>query len=353
MSFELGLAIAFVVLIGNAFFVGAEFALVSARRSSIELKALNGSRTAKITLKAMEQVSLNLAGAQLGITLCSLIFGAVGEPVVAHALENPLHALGVSDALLHPIAFAIALTVMVYLHVVIGEMVPKNLALATSTKAALILVPPLYFIVTLSKPLIVSLNAIANFLISRVLGIEVRNEIKSSFSRDEVAGFVKESHSKGLLSKEEENLLSGTLDFEERTIKHVTLETDKVVMTSNDPTPAEIEALSARTGFSRFPVPKARGGLKGYVHLKDIIQLPESGYDLPISSDLIRPLVSVRPGSSLRSTLASMQRTSSHIVQVADKRGKLVGFAMLEDVLEELVGPILDDTSKDTDTATT
>lgn len=346
MSFELGLAIAFIVLLGNAFFVGAEFALVSARRSSIELKALNGSRMAKITLRAMEQVSLNLAGAQLGITLCSLIFGAVGEPVVAHALENPLHVLGVSDALLHPISFAIALTLMVYLHVVIGEMVPKNLALATSTRAALVLVPPLYLVVTVSKPLIVSLNAAANFII-RLIGVEVRNEIRSSFSRDEVAGFVKESHSKGLLSKEEENLLSGTLDFEERTIKHVILDMKKVVMTSKTPTPKEIEALSAKTGFSRFPVPKSRGGFKGYVHLKDIIQLPVDAYDVHLPAKLIRPLESVRPGSSLRVTLAAMQRTGSHIVKVTDKRGKIVGVAMLEDVLEELVGTIRDETTKD------
>ena len=140
------LLLAVSMLVGNAFFVGAEFGLVSSRRSNIELEALNGSRAAKITLGAMERVSLMLAGAQLGVTVCSLIFGAVAEPLVAHHLEQPFHTLGLSEGLLHPISFVIALILMTYLHVVLGEMVPKNLALAGPTKAALWLTPPLVFV---------------------------------------------------------------------------------------------------------------------------------------------------------------------------------------------------------------
>ena len=144
MSVEWSLALAAISLLANAFFVGAEFSLVSARRSSMELRAAEGSRMAKITLAAMEQVSIMLAGAQLGITLCSLVFGALGEPVVAHLLEEPFAALGLGEAARHIAAFVIAMSAMVYVHVVIGEMVPKNLALASPTKSALVLVPPLY-----------------------------------------------------------------------------------------------------------------------------------------------------------------------------------------------------------------
>src|SRR5690606_10709096 len=118
-----------ILLLGNAFFVGAEFGLISARRSAIELRALDGSRRAKITLGAMEQVSLMLAGAQLGITLCSLGLGAIGEPFIAHFLEQPFHDLGLASWLLHPVSFAVALILLTYLHVVFGEMVPKNIAL--------------------------------------------------------------------------------------------------------------------------------------------------------------------------------------------------------------------------------
>lgn len=344
MSVEVGILIAVAVLVGNAFFVGAEFAIVSARRSSIELKALGGSRLAKITLSAMEQVSLMLAGAQLGITLCSLIFGAVGEPLVAHALEKPFHDLGLPEVMIHPVSFIIALTAMVYLHVVIGEMVPKNLSLATSTKAALILAPPLYFLVKLTRPVVVGLNTVANACV-RLLGFKPRQEIRSSFSRDEVAGFVKESHREGLLSKEEAELLSGTLDLEDRTIRHIILPLEKIMLTSTRPTPAEIEQLCTETGYSRFPVPNKQGKLQGYVHLKDMLYIPGNNYNDPIPQKFIRPLGHVKVRSSLRSALATMQRTGAHISQVMED-GRVVGVVMLEDVLEELVGPIRDDTQK-------
>src|SRR5687768_2882790 len=137
------LVLGVLLLIGNAFFVGAEFALIAARRSQIEPRAEEGSRMARTTLRAMEHVSLVMAGAQLGITVCSLGLGAVAEPAVAHLLEPILEAIRVPDQLLHPIAFAIALSIVVYAHVVLGEMVPKNLAIAGPERAALVLGPPM------------------------------------------------------------------------------------------------------------------------------------------------------------------------------------------------------------------
>lgn len=343
MSIELSLLLAAITLLGNAFFVGAEFALVSARRTSIELKVLSGSRLAKITLGGMEEVSLMLAGAQLGVTLCSLIFGAVGEPLVAHALEGPFHQLGMPEVLLEPISFIIALSLMVYLHVVIGEMVPKNLSLAASTKAALLLVPPLYFGVKLTRPIIVVLNAIANGTV-RLLGVTPRREIRSSFDRDEVAGFVKESHREGLLSKDEEQLLSGTLDLEERTINRIVLPLDSIITTSLKPTPDEIDQLCQKTGYSRFPVPDEKGALRGYIHLKDMLHITDAQHNKPLPAKFIRPLTDVKQSTSLRDTLALMQQTGAHIAQVKGQKGTLQGIVMLEDVLEELVGPIRDDT---------
>lgn len=345
MSFEAQLLIALLALLGNAFFVGAEFGLVSARRSNIELQALNGSRAAKVTLGAMEQVSLMLAGAQLGITLCSLIFGAIGEPLFAHLLEEPLHALGVSDALLHPIAFAVALTFMVYLHVVIGEMVPKNLALAGPTKAALWLTPPLVLTVKIVKPAVNLLNAIANACL-RLIGVKPRQEIASSFSRDEVAGFVKESHREGLLSKDEEQLLSGALSFDERSISAVLIPKDKLVTASLRSAADDIENLSAETGYSRFPITNSRGEMRGYVHIKDILNMPDAERDQPLPRRYVRQLAEVRPGTSLRRALIIMQRSGAHLAHVVDKHGKTQGVIALEDLLEELVGDIRDETQK-------
>lgn len=341
MSVEIALILSAVVLLGNAFFVGAEFAIISARRSSIELLALEGSRSAKITLSALERVSTMLAGAQLGITLCTLIFGAVGEPVVAHALEGPLHDMGVSDALLHPIAFTIALTLMVYLHVVIGEMIPKNISLASPTKAALILAPPLVLIVRLTRPIVFSLNAIANGCL-RLIGVPPNEEVASSFSRDEVAGFVKESRREGYLSEDKEQLLSGALEFDARTVKHVLIDIETVVTVDSSAIISDIESLTGRAGFSRYPVAGKRGSIVGYVHIKDIIGATKDEYNAKLPRRLIRPLIKIPANTSLRKCLILMQKSGTHIALVTDRRGKTCGVVALEDVIEELVGEIKD-----------
>ncbi len=345
MSVGPGLVLATTMLLGNAFFVGAEFALVSARRSNIELKALNGSRSAKIMLGAMEEVSLMLAGAQLGVTLCSLIFGAVGEPLIAHILEHPLQSVGLSGFWVEIVSLILALSLMVYVHVVIGEMVPKNLALTEPTRAALILVPLLFLLVKTFRPVIESLNAVANGTL-KLLGILPRQEIVSSFSRDEVAGFVKESHQNGLLSEEEEHFLSGTLNFEGRTVKSIILPMDKAITAPNKPTAEAIERIATSTGYSRFPVASKSGGLKGYVHLKDLLQIPDDQIGQPLPARFIRPLASVKSSASLRDALAAMQESGAHIAQVTNTSRQLIGVVMLEDVLEELVGAIRDDTRK-------
>lgn len=341
MSLELSAFLAFTMLVGNAFFVGAEFALVSTRRTSIELRAANGSRVAKITLLAMEQVSMMLAGAQLGVTLCSLVFGAVGEPLVAHLLEAPFAAAGLSEVTRHIVAFVIAMLLMVYVHVVVGEMVPKNLALAGPTRSALVLVPVLFYIVRAIRPVIGLLNAIANGTL-RLIGIQPRDEIASSFDRDEVIGFVKESHREGLLSSEEEQLLSHSLEFDTQTIMSVVTPMSRVIATSPKPTSAEVERLVVETGYSRFPVRREGGGLKGYIHIKDLLSL-ENGRTIAAK---IRSLPSVRPTDSARDALSVMQRSGAHIAEVVTTRNRLVGVVMLEDVLEELVGTIRDETQR-------
>lgn len=339
MSVEASIFVAVVSLVGNAFFVGAEFSLVAARRTSIELRALEGSWAAQITLRAMEQVSLMLAGAQLGITLCSLVFGAVGETLATHALEAPLTALGVPAGYIHPIALIIALVTMVYVHVLIGEMVPKNLALAQSRKLALFLAPLLYYAVLATKPVIVLLNGIANSIL-RIFGITPKPEVRSTFTRDEVAGFIRESHREGLLSHEEVSLLSGTLELESRTISPIIVRLDQIVYTSHHPTAREIEELSATTGYSRFPVPSIDGEMAGYIHLKDILQIPNDRYDKSLPKKSIRHLSVVKYNSSLRDALVAMQRSRSHIAQVNDDNGRAIGLLMLEDVFEELIGSV-------------
>jgi CBS domain containing-hemolysin-like protein len=341
MSTGLAIAISAVLLVLNAFFVGAEFALISARRSAIEDRT---GRAAKITLNAMEHVSLMMAGAQLGITICSLGLGYLGEPAIAHFLEGPFEEIGVPESLVHPVAFAIALGLIGYLHVVLGEMVPKNLALAGPDRAALVLAPPLVLIVRALRPAIGLLNWFANVTL-RAVGVEPRDEVTSAFTRDEVAGFVAESRREGILDIQEERLLIGALEFEERDARSVLLPIDQLETVSTDVTPAEVEALAVRTGYSRFPV-RRDGDLVGYLHLKDALEIEDRHRNRPIAESWVRPLAIVDATDRLRTVLATMQRSNAHLARVHDADGTVLGVAALEDVLEELVGEIRDESQR-------
>jgi CBS domain containing-hemolysin-like protein len=339
----LALAIGLVLLALNAFFVGAEFALISARRSTIEPRAQEGSRRAKTALRAMENISLMLAGAQLGITICSLLLLAVVEPAVAHLLETPFNAIGIPDSLLHPIGFVIALIAVGLAHVVLGEMVPKNIALAGPDRAALVLAGPLVFLVRILRPAIAALNWVANGLL-RLFDVPVRDEIASAYTRDEVAGLVAESRREGLLDSSEERVLVGALTFEERDASSVLLANERLETLPVTVTPAEVEQSAARTGFSRFPVRGDDGRtLIGYLHLKDALEIKDVHRNRPIARGWIRPLPEVELSAPLRAVLATMQRSGAHMAQATDAAGEVRGVVALEDVLEEIVGEVRDE----------
>jgi CBS domain containing-hemolysin-like protein len=338
----LKLALTVLLLVGNAFFVGAEFALISARRTSIEPRAAEGSWSARITLRAMEHVSIMLAGSQLGVTVCTLGLGALAEPTIAHLIERPFDAAGMPATALHPVAFVLALALVTFLHVVIGEMVPKNIALAEPDRAALVLAPPLAGFVWLLRPVIYGLNWIANHTV-RLLGIEPKDEIASVFTRDEVAGLVDEAHREGLLEEDEHDLVSGALAFDERTARDVLLRREGLVTVPMTVTPREIEDLAASTGYTRFPVLDFTGRLIGYLHLKDILETRPERRSSPVAAKWLRPLVHVPADATLRQALATMQRSGAHLGQVTDERGDSLGLVALEDILEELVGEIRDE----------
>ncbi len=341
MSVTSALLLAVVLLAANAFFVGAEFALISARRSQIEPRAQEGSRLARTTLHAMENVSLVMAGAQLGITMCSLGLGAVGEPAVAHLLEPLFHDLGMPDALLHPVAFAIALAVVVYLHVVLGEMVPKNIAIAGPEQAALVLGPPMMGVVTVLRPVVVLLNALANATL-RLLRVEPRDEVSSAYTREEVAAMVEESRGEGLLRDEEYDRLAGALGFTEKTVATVLMPSAELETVRRGSTVADVEALCASTGYSRFPVLSEQEELLGYLHIKDVLETDESLRDRVVDDKWIRPFAPVQVTDLLHDALERLQHRGAHMARVVEADGSVLGIATLEDVIEELVGEIRD-----------
>lgn len=344
MSTIPALLISFFLLAANALFVGAEFALVSARRSVIEPRAEEGAWAARITLRAMENVSLMLAGSQLGITVCTVGLGALAEPAIAHTLAAPFESLGLPAGIIHPVSLVIALLLVGGLHVVLGEMVPKNIALARPDRSVLLLAPGLTVLVKVLYPAIGLLNWIANSCL-RLAGVTPRNEIASAFTRDEVAGLVEESGREGILDSHESHLLAGALEFDERDAGSVLLPLDTLETLPESVTPAEVEAAAGRTGFSRFPVTR-EGTLIGYLHLKDALEVKEVHRNRPIALSWIRALPTVRLGDQLRAVLETMQGSGAHLARVIGDDRETVGAVALEDVLEELIGEVRDATQR-------
>ncbi len=335
------LVLSAVLLLGNAFFVASEFALISARRTQIEPRAEAGSALARTTLRAMENISLVIGVIQLGITVCSLLLGAVAEPAIAHVLEPGLEALAVPHGLLHPIAFALALSLVVYLHVVLGEMVPKNITLAGPERAALALGPPIWGFVTVLRPVVVVVNAVAR-LVLRSLGVSPRDEVSSTYTREEVAAMVEESRGEGLLRDDEYDRLAGALGFTEKTVADVLMPTEDLATLQRGSTVADVEALCAATGYSRFPVRSEDGELLGYLHIKDVLETDESLRERVVDDKWIRPFAPVRLTDQLHEALERLQHRGAHMARVVDPAGSVLGIATLEDVIEELVGEIRD-----------
>ena len=355
----LGLVV--VLLAASAFFVAAEFALIAARRTVVEPMAVNSAR-ARSTLKAMEHVSLMMACAQLGITLCGVLLGALGEPAVAALLEPVFHALGVPEAWLHPVSLVIALLLVVSAHVAFGEMVPKNIAIADPERTALALAPALRAIATGIGPIIRTLNWFANSVV-KLTGREPKDEVASAFTREEVAELVAESRREGLLDADEHQLITSALGFDTSLVSSVMVPVTEVESVDEQVTPAEIERMCARTGFSRFPIDRvddSARGFAGYLHIRDVVDIPADRRDEPVPPERIRELPAVAPGTDLRTALDRMRRIGAHLAQVvapvpgagdgadlvADAERPVLGVVMLEDVIEALIGEVQDATRR-------
>jgi CBS domain containing-hemolysin-like protein len=341
MSTTTSVLLAVLLLFGNAFFVAAEFALVSARRTQIEPRAEAGSRFARTTLRAMENMSLVIGVNQLGITVCSLVLGAVAEPTAARLLEPVLHAAHAPESLRHPIAFAVGLAIVVYLHVVMGEMIPKNIALAGPDRAAMVLGTPIWTIVSVTRPVIAAVNGLAAAVL-RLFGVRLMDEVSSTYTREEVAALVEESRGEGLLEEGEYVRLSGALGFTEKTVATVLMPPATLQTVRRGSTAADVEALCAATGYSRFPVVGDDGELIGYLHIKDVLETDESRRNRAVEDKWIRPFAPVRSDDLLHDTLEKLQRRGAHMARVVDADGATLGVAALEDVIEELVGEIRD-----------
>jgi len=330
------LLVTVLLLLGNAFFVGSEFALIASRRTVIEPLAAT-SRRARMALSAMNQIPLMIAGAQLGITICSLGLGAISEPAIAHQLEGPFHAVGLPDAALHPVSLVLALGVIVFLHTVVGEMVPKNITLAGPEPAALWLGPAMLAFCVAFKPLLIALKWISRQVL-RLWRIEATDAVKTVFTAEELAGLVSQARTEGLLGSEEHARITGALALHERTAADALLPWASVSTVAEDVSPASLEVLSTRTGRSRFPVvQRSTRRVLGFVHVKDVLGYEGASRRAPIPVEVVRRLTVVPPDRTLADLLIAMRRERQHMVLVSDGRAP-IGVVTLDDVLNAVVG---------------
>ena len=342
-----GLLWLIVLLAGNAFFVAGEFAVMGARRSQIEPRVDEGSKAAKKALFAMEHVTDILAICQLGITVCSLLILNVSEPAIAYLFGIPLEALGLDPAFAGVLAFLLALTVVTFLHVTFGEMVPKNAAVSVADRAVILLAPPLVFLEKVLRPVIRLLNWTANIVL-RLFKVEPQTEVTSTYTLEEVQSIVAESQRTGLVD-DQSGILSGALHFSDVTAQDVMVPMDQIISVATTDTPERFDQAVRKTGLSRLLVEdQSDDTVIGYLHIKDLLSVPEERYTAPIPVTRVRSMVNITLDKPIEEALTVMQRIGVHMARVQDDSGATVGILFLEDVIEVLVGEIRDVTQSQT-----
>lgn len=346
MSTPVALAAAVALLAANGFFVAAEFALLAARRSRIEQLAAEGDKRAHHALRGIKELSLMLAGAQLGITVCSLLLGAVAEPAIAHLIEDALHPLDLPAGVHHAIAYAIALTIVVFLHMVVGEMAPKSWAIAHPESSALTLARPFRAFALVFRPVIALLNVMANGLV-RLVGVEPQPELAMAHAPSDLLLLLDESAGHGSIAAEEHRLLSRSLELSGLDAGAAMTPRRDIVAVEEWAKASDVATLARTSGRSRILV---HGGdldhVVGAVHAKDILLVDPVDRPKVTAGELARPVPATHEHHRLEDLLVEMRTSHQMLTVVVDEHGVVVGIVTLEDVLEELIGDFEDETDR-------
>jgi CBS domain containing-hemolysin-like protein len=328
------------LLIANGFFVAAEFAYITARRNVLEQTP---GPAAQIAVRLNRDLSLSLAGAQLGITMASLVLGAVAEPAIAGFLEAGLGLTALPENVIHGIALAIALMIVVFLHMVIGEMAPKNIAISRPERSAIVLAVPFRAFMFIFQPLIWLLNGVANSVL-RLFGVRPADALDVGHSAEDLAMVIGAGQEEGVIGEFAHNLLTGAIDFTERDVTVAMTPRPDVVAANVDEPASEILEIMKRTGHSRIPVHTGDlDEIRGFVHIKDLIAIDSTSLGRSVDPDLIREALAVPEMARIQSVLTEMRRSRSHIGIVVDEHGSTAGIITMEDIAEELVGEITDE----------
>jgi CBS domain containing-hemolysin-like protein len=339
MMTALYLLLVLFLVLANGFFVASEFALVGVRRSRVETLAAAGSRNARRLLGLLDHLNAYISATQLGITMASLALGWIGEPVVAHVLEEPLKGR-VSEAALHTISFAVAFTIITFLHIVLGELAPKTLALERAERTALAIALPMEMFYKVFRWPIRLLDWAGTRTV-RLFGLHPSGEHGSIYTEEELRGLIDVSRRSGQLKEEEQRLIEGVFEFSGAEVREAMVPRTAVVGISASAPLEEARKLFLTTGYSRLPVYRGRlDEIVGVLFRKDVDMGQARAGSL---ESLARHPTFIPASASLGDALKQMQSARVHLMFVVDEHGGLEGILTLEDLLEEIVGEIDDE----------
>jgi CBS domain containing-hemolysin-like protein len=337
------LGVGLILTAGTGMFVASEFALVNLDRHDLEARQARGEKRLAPTIKALRITSTHLSGAQLGITLTTLLTGYTFEPAVSALLREPMLSLGISEAIVPVAGAIIGITLATFFSMVIGELVPKNFALALPLATAKFVVPFQTLFTTVFRPVIVLFNNTANAII-RSFGIEPKEELSGARSAEELSSLVRRSALEGSLDQDHADLLHRSLRFSELSAADVMTPRVRVASVPSDATAAEIVSLATSTGYSRFPVlGRDPDDIVGVLHVKQAFALDlEQRASVTATSLMIDPL-RVPESMGVDSLLGLLRKQGLQIAIVSDEHGGTAGVVTLEDLVEEIVGELEDE----------
>ncbi|WP_379136088.1 hemolysin family protein [Paenibacillus sp. sgz500958] len=339
----LNLLLVLVLVLLNGIFVAAEFSLVKVRQSRLTQLVSEGNKMAGYALKVNKRLDSYLSATQFGITLASLGLGWVGEPAISELLVEPLmFQLGVTDhTLISTVSVVIGFSIITFLHIVLGELAPKSLAIQKTEGSALLLSAPLMFFYNLFLPFIWVLNASANALL-RLVGVEPASEAEAAHSEEEIRILMNQSAKSGVIDKDEMKLMDNIFEFSDLLAREVMLpRTDMDVLYSNLPLEENMRIIT-ETKHSRYPVAlEDKDRIIGFVHITDLLFAPpEQQHDL---TTLVRPILNVPESMEISHVLRLMQKNHSQLTLVVDEYGGTAGLLTAEEILEEIVGDLHDE----------
>ncbi|MER6676178.1 hemolysin family protein [Streptomyces sp. NPDC000983] len=336
------LAAAFLLILANGFFVAAEFGLVTVERPEAEKAAAEGDRRARTVVESLKELSFQLSGTQLGITLTSLVVGMLAQPALAALLNGPITALGIPAGAVPGVAVVVGMLLASAVQMVIGELVPKNWAVSRPLQVARFVAGPQHLFARVFRPVIAALNAVANRLV-RALGIEPTEELASARTPGELVSLARHSARAGTLEQDTADLFVRTLSLGELTAQHVMTPRVRVSALQSSATAEDVVNLTRATGLSRFPVYRDRiDEVVGMVHLKDALAVPAADRLRTPAGRIARPALLVPETLPVRPLLARL-RSEQPIAVVVDEYGGTAGVVTLEDIVEEIVGEVRDE----------